>query len=72
MKRIRFKRSILSLAATLIVLGLNVNEAMAFNSIGNNINSLCAADMRTPATPYNGNCTLCHDNGGSGGSGAGK
>ena len=72
MKRIRFKRSILSLAATLIVLGLNVNEAMAFNGIGNNINSLCAADMRTPAKPFNGNCTLCHDNGGSGGSGAGK
>jgi len=72
MKRIRYKRSILSLVATLVVLGLNVNEAMAFNGIGNNINSLCAADMRTPAKPFNGNCTLCHDNGGSGGPGAGK
>ncbi|MFW5443965.1 MAG: hypothetical protein ACKE51_06640 [Methylococcaceae bacterium] len=78
MKRIRFKRVTLSLTATIIALGLNVNEAMAFNSIGKKLNIACEDAGFEPKAPYQaGDCLLCHDDDGGdlgedGGSGEGK
>ena len=73
MKRKLYKIAYKSLLATVIAMGLNVNVAMAFSSVGNSLNSQCANAGRTPAAPFTGgNCTLCHTAGGSGGPGTGR
>ena len=61
-----------NLIPSLILMALSVNNAMAFNGIGTAVDSFCSAEQRIPLTPFDGDCTVCHDNGSSGGSGAGR
>ncbi len=73
MKRSRFKYFTKSLFASLLLMGLSANVAMAFGVFGTQQNARCAADKRVPAAPFNGaNCDLCHTAGPMGGPGGGR
>jgi len=71
MKRIKYMHVTKKLFTGLVFMGLSGN-AMAFNAYGNAVDKHCTDNNNIPAKPYVGKCTICHDNGAKGGSGAGR
>ena len=71
MKRIKYMHVKKKLFMGLIIMGLSSN-AMADNGLGTAIDKHCTNNNKIPAKPYAGKCTICHDKGAKGGSGAGR